>query len=421
MVASTNEVAKGLKFKTRSRNYLIYLIVLMGMVALLDQYLSMIKMTTIPFIIEEYGVDAGTFSRSEGIWLSATFGIFLLNGLNDMIGRRYASLVLMVLMGISGLGIVFLTPTFQTFMLFYTLAMFTGVSNMWSIPVSEESPAEKRAKYVTITYVIGLIPIQALMPSLLMDVMGLSWKWLYGVSFIIMLPMLAMWTGMKETQRYNLIKRERREGKRKKHLFGIGVITKNDIRYILIAASIWMTWLVYSFLKDWAGYYLMEIHGYTRQQWDTTLLFVLLCAIAGGILGGKLLDKIGRMRAFIIGYIGQVAILIMMAFARGWLLPVAAAGVGFFTSFTYTWIAVYIPEIFPTERRGACMGWTTTVARISYVVGPLLAGVLLDRFPDMVGFWLVAAGIIVVPMLIVLVIRPYETSNLELEDIETAR
>jgi hypothetical protein len=56
---------------------------------------------------------------------------------------------------------------------------------------------------------------------------------------------------------------------------------------------------------------------------------------------------------------------------------------GFFMSFAYTWI-VYIPGIFPTERRSACFGWTSTVARISYVVGPALAAILLRLFPTVV-------------------------------------
>jgi MFS family permease len=119
--------------------------------------------------------------------------------------------------------------------------------------------------------------------------------------------------------------------------------------------------------------------------------------------------------------VGLAIFLVMLGVAQGALLPVAAAVTGFFTSFTYTWVVVYVPEIFPTERRGTCIGWTTTLARISYVVGPVLAAILLEAFPTMEWFWVVAAAVMLIPIGIILVIDPYETKTQALEDIEQRR
>lgn len=420
-MTATTEALPSNNGQTRSRNYLIYLIIFMGLVAVLDQYISMIKTTAIPYIIEEYGISASDFSWYEALYLGSTFLIFLLNGLNDIIGRKFSILVLVLLMGLSTLGVVLFTPTLHLFMVFYAIAMFTTVSNMWSIPISEESPADKRAKYVAIVYVIGLIPLQAITPPLLMNVLGLSWKWMYGVTFVMMIPALVMWFFMRETSRYDVVKAERRAGTRKNHLFGVGVINRHDIRYIIIAASIWLCWLVYSFLYFWAGYYFMTIHGYTLGQWSMVLLASLVMAMIGGVSAGAIMDRIGRTPAFIGGCVSLSLILVILGFGRGWVLPVAVAITGFFTSFTYTWIVVYVPEVFPTERRGACMGWTTTVARISYVVGPALAAVLLNAFPTMEWFWVVAAVIVLIPIGIIVVANPYETKTRELEEIEHKR
>jgi MFS family permease len=400
---------------------MLYLIVMMGLVAVMDQYLSMIKTTAIPYIIDAYNITASEFSWYEALYLSMTFLIFLLNGLNDMIGRRLSILILVLLMGLGSLGVVLFTPTLTLFMVFYTVVMFTTVSNMWSIPVSEESPAEKRAKYVSLVYVIGLIPLQAILPPLIMDVLGLSWKWMYGAGFVMMIPVLALWTRMKETSRYKIIQRERQAGVRKRHIYGLGAINRDDLRYIAISASIWLCWLVYSFLYFWAGYYFMNVHGYSLTQWSLVLLGTLLMAIAGGVTSGWIMDRIGRVPALIAGCIALAGILVLLGYARGWLLPVAAIVTGFFTSFTYTWIVVYVPEVFPTERRGACMGWTTTVARVSYVVGPALAALLLEAFPTMEGFWLVAAAVVLVPAVIIWLVNPYETKTRELEEIEVER
>ena len=409
------------KIKTRSRNYMLYLIIFMGLVAVMDQYISTVKTTAIPYILEEFNITASRFSYLEAFYLSFTFLIFLLNGLNDIIGRRWSILILILIMGLSSLGIVFLSPTLHSFMICYTVATFATVSNMWTMPISEESPAEKRAKYVALVYIIGLIPLQAILPPLLMNTLGLSWKWMYGVMFILMLPLLVMWMKMKEPSRFEVVQAERRDGTRKKHVFGLGVITKRDVRYILISAAIWLSWLIYQFFYFWAGYYFMEIKGYSLQNWSMTLLATLLMAILGGYLAGWVMDRIGRKPALIFGCIGLSIILVSLGFAEGFLLPVMATLVGFFTSFTYTWIVVYIPEVFPTERRGACMGWTTTIARVSYVVGPLLVGFLLKQFPTMEYFWVCAGAVMLLPIGIVLLFNPSETRNQELEAIEVGR
>ena len=418
---ATEDLTLGTKIRARSTSYLVYLVIFMGLVAVMDQYISTIKTTAIPYIIEAYGITASDFSWLEAVYLIATFFIFLLNSLNDMIGRRLSILILVLLMGISCLGIVLYTPTLPMFMIFYTLAMFTTVSNMWTIPISEESPAEKRGKYVSLVYVIGLIPLQALLPPLLLNVLKLDWRWMYGVMFILMLPMLIMWQRMKETQRYNLIVRQRQDGTRKRHLFGVGVIDRRDLRYIAISSSIWLCWLVYSVLYYWAGYYFMTIKGYTLGQWSLVLLATLVMAMTGGFAAGTIMDKIGRKPALVAGCVILSLFLIAMAFANGILLPIVTAITGFFTSFTYTWIVVYVPEVFPTERRGACMGWTTTVARISYVAGPALAAVLLKASPTMEWFWVAAAGIVLVPIAIILGVNPYETKTKDLDEIAAER
>ena len=67
------------------------------------------------------------------------------------------------------------------------------------------------------------------------------------------------------------------------------------------------------------------------------------------------------------------------------------------------------------------MGWTTTVARVSYVVGPALAALLLRVFPTMIWFWVVAGLVMLVPIGIVLLFNPYETKTKELEEIELRR
>jgi MFS family permease len=291
------------------------------------------------------------------------------------------------------------------FMTFYAVAMLTTVSNMWAIPIGEEAPAANRGKMVALVYTLGMIPLSALLPSLLIDKLGLDWRWMYGVMFIMMMIGIIMWFFMKETLRYEQIKVERKAGTRKEHVFGVGVITKGDIKYIAIGALMWICWLLDQFLFFWAGYYFMEIKGLTLQQWTNgILLWAMVAMLVGGIVGGWALDKIGRKLP--IGFLPDS--LVRIAIILG----------GFFIAFSYSWIVVYIPEIFPTERRGSCLGWTTTITRISYVLGPVVAAVLLTLSPKMEWFWVVTGAIMIIPAVSLMLIKPYETKNKELEEIE---
>jgi MFS family permease len=226
---------------------------------------------------------------------------------------------------------------------------------------------------------------------------------------------------MKETGRYRTIQAERRAGTRKRHLLGLGVIDRRDVRYIIISSAIWLCWLIYSVLYYWAGYYFMTLQGYTLTQWSMVLLATLIMAMTGGLAGGWLMDRIGRTTVLIVGCVGVTVFVVLMGFAGGFWLPVVTAISGFFTSLSYSWVVVYVPEIFPTERRGTCMGWTTTVARISYVAAPALAAVLLETFPTMRGFWVVTGLIMLVPIGIILLWNPYETRVQALEEIEEQR
>jgi MFS family permease len=404
----------------RTRRYMIYLIIFMGSIALMDQYLSIIETTAIPNILQEYSVTDTEYAWWKVLYFIPTFLIFLLNGLTDIIGRKKTLLILIFLFGLASLGIVIATPSFHLYMLFFTIIIFATVSNIWTIPISEEAPAEKRAKYISIVYFISVIPLQAIIPPLLSR-FGLSWKWMYGIMFLFMIPVLVMWFFMKETSRYELIKEEQKLGKRKKHFYGLGVINRSDIKYIIFSGIIWMCWLIVSMFVLWGGHFFMDIHGYSLDQWSLTLLGVLLMMMAGAVIGGWMMDRMGRKKGLIIGGLGLALFTILLGLTPIDIARVIAIIMGFFLGFSYTWIIVYIPEIFPTERRGSCMGWATALARISYVLGPALAAIMLTVSPTMEWFWVAGGLLMIIPIILVIIFHPYETKTKELEVIEVER
>lgn len=405
---------------TDNNRYLIYLVILMGLVALMDQYLSLIKSTAIPYILDAYKIKASEFSWWEAVYLIPTFFIFLLNGLNDIIGRKLSILILVILMGFSSISIALFASSFHIFMIFYAVVMYTTVSNMWTIPIIEESPSEKRARFVSISYIIGLIPLQAILPPILINILKLDWKWIYGIMFIFMIPVVIIWFFMRETKRYEIIKEERKKGVRG-HLFGLGDINRKDLKYIAISSTIWASWLITGFLYMMGGHYFMDIYHYSLSEWSLILLATLLATMIGGFTGGWFMDRFGRGKTLSAGCIGIAISLSLLGFLPRELLPFEAPIAGFFISFVYPWIIAYVPEIFPTDRRGSCMGWTTTATRVSYIIGPIITATLLQMFPKMDWYWVFAGSVMLIPIFIVTIFKPYETMIKELEMIEKER
>jgi MFS family permease len=406
--------------KERTRKYILFLVFFMAMVAIMDQYLSFIETTAIPYILEEYSVTDTHYSWWKSVYFIPTLLVFLLNGLNDIIGRKKTILILILIFGLASFGIVFFTPTFHMFMLFLAIITFAAVSNIWTIPISEEAPAERRAKYASIVYFISLIPLQAIIPPLL-DRMNLSWKWMYGFIFLLMIPILIMWLFMKETKRFEEIKEGRKKDKIKHKYFGFGDINRRDLKYIIFSSIIWMTGLIVTMLLVWAGHYFRDIHGYSLDQWSLILLGGLSFMMIGTLFGGWTMDKLGRKTGLIIGSIGLGFFLALIGILPFSVSPFAMVFSGFFMGFSYTWIITFVPEIFPTDRRGTCMGLTTSIARISYVIGPALAAILLTISPTMELFWITAGIISIIPIAFIILFHPYETKQKELEIIETAR
>ena len=226
---------------------------------------------------------------------------------------------------------------------------------------------------------------------------------------------------MKETKRFEQIKEEQKKGKIKHKFFGFGDINRSDLKYIIFSSFIWMSGLIVTMLLVWAGHFFRDIHGYSLDQWSLLLFGGLIFMMVGTLVGGWTMDKLGRKTGLIIGSIGLGFFLVLIGVLPISVSPFAMVVSGFFMGFSYTWIITFIPEIFPTDRRGTCMGLTTSIARISYVIGPALAAILLTISPTMELFWIAAGIISIIPIVFIILFHPYETKQKELETIETAR
>jgi len=167
-----------------------------------------------------------------------------------------------------------------------------------------------------------------------------------------------------------------------------------------------------AFLND----YLRTDRGYST---SAVIAFQILTNTPGGIgivVGGRLADRRGRR---IIGSIGIAAgtfftVLMFVTAGPGiWVWSLLGTVIG---AMAVPALAVYGPELFPTESRGLANGLINLFAVLGSATGLALAGWLSDRAGGLgTAMTVLAAGPVVVVVLI-LAFFP-ETAARELEDL----
>ena len=399
-----------------SSGYVWYLVIFMGLVGLLDQYLSQVEGPLIPFILEDFGITAVEFAIWQGIYGVIAFLVFFIAWISDAYGRRKGILVLMLVLGVPTVLIVLFTEgNFHLFMILYSIIILGTISNLWEIPIAEEAPPEKRGIYGSIAFMIGLIPVFVFVAGPLATTVG--WRWAYGVMFFFMLALCVMWYFMKEPQRWEIVHKER-ESKLLKIKEAFKTLSKQDWRYILMCTIVYSMWsIAFILAKSWGGYYYMNIRGLSEPQFRSILTIAALLTMVGAITSGILMDKLGRNGTLIIGCLGSVIGFMGLGLTG---LSIFFWAIYLFMPMILGWIMVYFAEIFPTKIRSSAVGISATAVRVTYVVGPLIAAILLLTFPTMEGFWIVGGLFMIVP-LVSLLIKPYETKGKVLEDVQEER
>ncbi len=124
--------------------------------------------------------------------------------------------------------------------------------------------------------------------------------------------------------------------------------------------------------------------GVPRQAATVGWFFVLMNA--GTLLGFlalmPLVDRIGRRWSYFLFCTGLLAT-ILYVFQPQTTLPQLARllpVIGFFFGGSFGTLAVYLPELFPTEIRASGQGFCYNMSRLLTAPGPVIAGLLVGAF-----------------------------------------
>ncbi len=154
------------------------------------------------------------------------------------------------------------------------------------------------------------------------------------------------------------------------------------IVFLMSLATTLAWWGISSFVPPYVGSVAAKA-GLPAPVWaGYTGMAYNVGAILGYISLGFLADIYGRKPIVLIFF---AAALLMTPVLFLWthdltLLLVAAAVNGFFTLGQYSWMPVWLPELFPTRVRATAVAFAFNTPRFVAFIGPLIAGTLIAQF-----------------------------------------
>lgn len=316
----------------------------------------------------------------------------------------------------------------------YTIATFlTGLSpNVWVFAIlqliarifllgewavsmviaAEEFPAARRGTVIGVVQAFssfGSVVCAGLVPVLLTTSYG--WRSVYFVGVIPLVLLAFARRGLQETERFN----ERDQSTEQ----SLWAIWKTPFRKrLLMLALIWAASYVASqnaiaFWKEFA----VHERGFSDAQVGASIVIAAVVSLPLVFASGWLIDTIGRRRgAAVIFGLGALGVYGSYTFQSHAALT-GALVLGIFAASAYLPILnTYTTELFPTEYRGAAFAWANNLlGRLSYVLSPVVVGILAERVGGFGPVVSVTAVFNILSIALIYALLP-ETKDMELED-----
>lgn len=389
----------------RSPGYFKYMMIVLILVLILDNYTQFYSAVIPSKVVEEFlgnypqNVANSMFAFSLAVASLGSYIVFLVWYSSDRVGRKFLLVLSVFGMAFASLGILFSRNIVEYTIFRLLLAIFVG-SDMWLIYINEESPPEKKAFWTNIALVGGMIGIllMAVFRSIYItetSPVG-AWRGMTYFSIIVGIPLgILVALTIKETSKYQEIKeyrltRDERANLLKKNL---NTIFKSDNRMAFI------TILFLNFIWSLNGIYysLAELYmaqsPYLKEGDINIVVLALVPSIMGGFLTtGILADKIGRKPLLyvyvVVFFIGATIFLLGAATPGITLILVCIGQILINIAYWGTWVLLSIItiELVPTDARGTGTGLKSLMGTLAGTIGLIVTGIITYFFSLFVVF-----------------------------------
>lgn len=391
----------------------------------------------------------GTFIMSMALW--GTVAGSLLGGIpTQRIGRKKTLIWIGALYFVSAVGSA-LAPDPYTFSFFRFIGgVGVGASTVAGPSyVSEISTPHNRGRLVVLyqfNLVFGIL-IAFISNYLLKGFDGANdWRWMLGVEAIPAAIYFVSVFGVPRSPRWLLTVKHDREGAlRVLERMGIddpeqevveieaseSQVSSDDSFFTKYRFPLLLAFLV-AFFNQLSGinfvlYYapeILEMAGLASRESLYNSIAIGGINLLFTLIGLTLIDRLGRRQLLIIGSVGYIISLVMIAlsFYHGWgSLVLLLSILAFIASHAIgqgAIIWVFISEIFPNHVRAFGQSWGTGTHWIFAALITLLGPVVIDIFRENPWpIFVIFAGMMVLQLLFALFMMP-ETKGISLEDIQ---
>jgi MFS family permease len=404
--------------------YLWGLLAMLASATFFDGFDAAILATVAPFIQEQYGLNHSQWGLVFTVARLGAVASFVVLVFADRYGRRL--LITLTIIGYAAFtGLTAFSTHIETFTLYQLAARIFLAAEfaLALIIIGEEYPTAWRS--FGIALLSGIAAVGTIVAFLAAGYVltHYDWRTMYLIGLVPMALIFFFRLGMRETRRFDELKRERGDqswGDLWRHM-----MVPFQRRYRGRALLVTLIWncnhLVTAPAVTFWTIHASRNHGYTPAQYGMVVAVGYLAGfVLGAPLAGFLLNRVGR-RLTCAGFYVCAAVAIFLLFA----VPSSEIGVQMILMSTTVVCFLgansatntYATELFPTAIRATGYSWTTNLfGRGTEILAPLFIGVLADRIgiPGAVG--LMAIG----PILGALVILRWapETRGLTLEEID---
>lgn len=216
----------------------------------------------------------------------------------------------------------------------------------------------------------------------------------------------------------NRDKRDQAEGKKVNAYAEIWAHPRMRKSFIIWSISMILYFYGYYGLITWLPNYVQSQVGMQSGGWITAAGYIAM--IIGTAGGGKIADKIGRKKLFLIGTIGTAIFGLCLAFwANSSNILVLMLLYGVCYGMPTGIHATFIGECFPTHLRSTGVGFTFNIGRLGAFIAPILMGKLVDMNMISVAIATVTISYVLCSLATLPIKeREYDASNVaaELED-----
>jgi MFS family permease len=185
------------------------------------------------------------------------------------------------------------------------------------------------------------------------------------------------------------------------YLHGLKDLLRNRSLVLLSTGSAFRT-MTQTTLLTFLPVYLANDMGYSP-FWVGACLFALQAAgFTASPIAGHLSDRLGRKQILVGSMLATAVVLAAMAFSGGspWFIALVAV-LGFFLYATRPVIQAWLLEATPRNMAGSSIGVLFGAQALGGAIGPLLGGLVADRYGLLATFYFLAMTIVVANLFVV--------------------